>query len=115
MKKTLLIILGSAFAATIMFKAAPAIAADAAATDARISHVRTADLDLRSEAGRRQLDRRLIDAAREVCGPVSDVDVAGKNRARACVAETLAEGRKQRDTLVAAAARGTAIAVTAAR
>lgn len=39
--------------------------------DTRVRLVETADLDLRSSADRRELDRRIAQAARFVCGPES--------------------------------------------
>ena len=63
-----------------------------------------ADLDLSSEAGVRTLDRRIRTAVQQACGPVSDFDPAGKNRARDCQEQTLAAARAQRDVAIAAAA-----------
>jgi UrcA family protein len=80
-----------------------------------VSVVRTVDLDLSSDAGRRQLDRRLMVAAREVCGTASDADLAGKNIVRRCRDEVLAQAHARRDTLVASAQPSEPIAVTAAR
>lgn len=60
---------------------------------ANVSIVHTSDLDLTSKAGQRALDHRLVNAAIEVCGPVFDVDPAGKNQARACRADVLAKAR----------------------
>lgn len=112
MKRALYIALASALVTTSAIKAAPALAQSPAAAETNISLVRTADLDLGSQAGRRQLDRRLGQAAREVCGTASDADVEGKNAVRKCRDETLAKARSQRESMVAA--RGV-IAVTANR
>ena len=38
------------------------------------------DLDLRTEAGTKSLDRRILRAVIEVCGSASDFDLKGKNR-----------------------------------
>lgn len=96
--------------------AAPALAeTPVAAGDVQLSLVRTADLDLSSEGGRRVLDQRLASAARDVCGTASDVDIKDKNAVRACRDETLAKARTQRETVLAAAERGALIAVTASR
>ncbi|MEO5972856.1 MAG: UrcA family protein [Sphingomicrobium sp.] len=96
--------------------AAPALAeAPTAGADIQLSLVRTADLDLGSESGQRVLDQRLANAAREVCGIASDVDIKGKNAVRACRDETLTKARAQRATVLAAAERGALIAVTASR
>ena len=53
-----------ALALTAVVLAVPAVAAD----EAPSVGVHYGDLDLTSEAGQRQLDRRLERAAREVCG-----------------------------------------------
>jgi UrcA family protein len=89
------------FLATLLaFTATPALAeAPVIAT----STVQTADLDLSTARGRRALDRRLAQAAKEVCGTASDVDVAGKNDVRRCRAETLAGLASERDQRIAAA------------
>ena len=113
MKQTLLIVLASALITGAAIKAAPALAQEPA-PETNISLVRTADLDLRSAEGQRQLDHRLANAAREVCGEASDVDLAGKKEVRRCRDETLAKARAEDRTRLAAR-RGTAITVIAAR
>jgi len=113
MKKAIYIALASALITTAAIKAAPAVAQEPGGSEPNISRVWTGDLDLRSEAGRRQLDHRLARAAREVCGTTADVALVGKNEVRKCRDETLAKAREQGETL--AAARGEVIAVTAAR
>src|SRR6218665_1337263 len=40
------------------------------------------DLDLRTEAGAKALDRRIWRAVVQVCGTASDIDLAGKNDVR---------------------------------
>ena len=110
MKQTLRIILASFLATAAVIKAVPALAAPAPA-EMNVSVVRTADLDLTSDAGRRELEGRLIVAARAVCGNASDADLAGKNQVRRCREEVLDRAHGQRDVLVA----GQPIAVTAAR
>lgn len=114
MKKAILIALASALITTGAIKAAPALAQEPA-TETNVSLVRTADLDLGSSQGQRKLDQRLANAAREVCGTASDVDVEGKNEVRKCRDETLAKAREQRNAVLAAAGRDGLIAVTAAR
>ena len=114
MKRALTIVLTSALITTGVIKAAPALAQEPA-SDINVSLVRTADLDLRTHEGQRKLERRLAQAAREVCGTASDVDVDGKNEVRKCRDETLAKAREQRDSVLAAAAIDPVIAVTAAR
>lgn len=114
MKKAIYIALASALITTAAIKAAPALA-EAPASNVNVSLVRTADLDLGSSDGQRKLDQRLANAAREVCGTASDVDIEGKNDVRKCRDETLAKARGERDAVLAAAERGAFIAVTAAR
>jgi len=77
-----------------------------------VSVVSTAGLDLSSAAGRAELDHRLVTAAFEVCGTPSDVDLVGKNQARACRADVLLKARAQSQQL---ASRGSAIRIAAAR
>lgn len=104
MKQTLKIILGSALITAAVLKTVPALAeAVPVPVNSRVVH--TFDLDLSSEAGRRQLDVRLANAAREVCGVASDADLAGKKQVRACRSETVAKARNrvQQPVLVAAA------------
>ena len=79
------------------------------------SIVRTADLDLASDSGQRELDRRIVQAAREVCGEASNADLEGKNAARACREETVAAVDSQREQLLAAARAGSPILVASAR
>ena len=114
MKKAIYIALASALITTGVIKAAPALAQEPA-TETNVSLVRTADLDLSTDAGRRKLEQRLASAAREVCGTASDVDVEGKNAVRKCRDETLAKARGQLDRVAAAAPGEPFIAVTAAR
>ena len=91
MIKTFKIAFGAFLVTAALLKTVPALAEPAVAPNVRI--VQTADLDLSSPAGRVALDRRLIAAAAEVCGTPSDADLAGKNRARECRAEVLANAR----------------------
>lgn len=87
-------------ATLLAFTATPALAEPPVIA---ISTVQTSDLDLSSPAGQRALDRRLAQAAKEVCGTASDVDVKGKNEVRRCRAETLAGLAAERDQRIAAA------------
>ena len=103
------IIIASALITTAAIKGVPAFA-ETAAPDVNVSIVRTADLDLSSEQGRRQLDKRLSQAAREVCGAASDVDLEGKNDVRACRANVVA---KARATSAELASRGAPITLAA--
>ena len=79
------------------------------------SIVQTADLDLSSASGQRELDRRIVRAARTVCGEASDVDLEGKNAVRDCRSATIAQASAQREQLLAAAKTGTPILVASAR
>lgn len=79
------------------------------------SVVKTADLDLANAQGQRELDRRIAQAAREVCGSASDVDLEGKNAVRHCRAETAALALSQREQLLAAAKSGAPVLVASAR
>ena len=93
------IIIASALITTAAIKAVPAFAEPVAGTDVNVSVVRTADLNLSTDAGRRALNARLAQAAREVCGTPSDVDLEGKNKARACRADVLADARAKGEQL----------------
>jgi UrcA family protein len=110
MKQTLRIVLGAFLVTTALIKAGPVLA-EASAPAINVSIVRTVDLDLSTEAGRRQLEHRFANAAREVCGTASDVDLAGKNAIRHCRHDVLARAQAQLDVLLA----GQPIAVTATR
>lgn len=113
--KAIHIVIASAIITATAIRAAPALAEPAAGEgEIAISYVQTADLDLRSDSGRRQLDRRIVVAAREVCGTASDADLEGKNAVRHCVDEVVAKARGESEQLIASANRGV-IAVTAAR
>jgi UrcA family protein len=89
--------------------------AEPAVPQTKVSLVRTADLDLNSSAGRRQLELRLVHAASDVCGTASDADLQGKNEVRKCREGVLAVARSQRDAVLASVAGKGVIAVTAAR
>ena len=80
-----------------------------------VSYVKTADLNLASEGGQRALDRRLAQAAREVCGVPSESDLVGQNKARECRNEAIQRAGAEREALLAAANRGAVIAITASR
>ena len=112
--KAITIIIASALITGIAIKAAPALAEQAPA-EINVSLVQTADLDLSTEAGRRQLDRRLASAAREVCGTASDADLEGKNEVRQCRDAVLAKAHAERTQIMAAASRGRPIEIAASR
>ena len=76
--------------------ATPAFAAPARPVT---SIVRTADLDLASQAGQHALDRRLTIAIADVCGAASDAALVGQNEVRRCrvaTRERVASDREQR-------------------
>ena len=114
MKKSIVYGLTSALLTALALKAGPAFAQEVATGETYVAIVKTADIDLDSEAGQRQLDRRLAQAAREVCGTASETDVEGKNDVRKCRDETLARAAADKQAALAAADR-TVIAITAAR
>ena len=112
--KAITIVLASALITAGALKAVPALA-ETNAPEVAVSVVHTGDLDLTSDAGKRQLDRRLTIAAREVCGTASDVDLEGKNQVRECRDLVLANAREKGEALIAQNRRGGSIAVVAAR
>ena len=79
--------------------ATPAFAAPASPVT---SIVRTADLDLASQSGRRALDRRLSIAIADVCGTASDADLVGQNEVRRCRVATRERVAGDRDQRIAA-------------
>ena len=116
MKNPYVIAFVSALITAGALRAAPALAEPASGeTQTYVSYVKTADLDLSSKRGQRALDRRVAQAAREVCGIPSDVDLVGQNKARECRADAVAKATGERDALLAAAKRGGAVAITASR
>ena len=100
MKQTLRIILISALATAAVWKGVPALA-EAPHANLNVSVVSTGDLQLATDAGQRELDHRLVVAAREVCGTASDADLAGKNQVRACRHDVLEDARAKSAQLVA--------------
>ena len=97
MKQTLKIIVVSALATAAIIKAVPAFAEPGPSQNVSVVH--TYDLDLSSKAGQRLLDHRLVNAAIEVCGAASDVDIAGKNEVRACRASVIKKARANSNEL----------------
>ena len=114
MKQTIQIAAAAFLITAAVLKAAPAFAEPVTGAEVNVALVRTADLDLSTGAGQRQLESRLVQAAREVCGAASDADLEGKNQVRQCRTEVLARASAERDRLLAAN-RGGIIAVTASR
>ena len=115
MKNPFVLAIASAIVTAGLIKAAPALAETSAATQTYVSYVKTADLNLASEGGQRALERRLAQAAREVCGVPSDSDLVGQNNARECRDEAVARATTGGDELLAAAKRGAVVAVVASR
>ena len=111
MKDTIRIIAASAFVTALLIKAAPAAAEPVSERTATI--VRTADLDLSSRAGVRELHQRVDAAARQVCGLASDADLVGKNEVRRCRHEVVAQAAAKADQLIASRRVGTSIALAA--
>lgn len=73
------------------------------------------DLDLRTEAGTKTLDRRIWRAIVEVCGTAGDFDIAGKNDVRQCRRDTKRVASAQVDVVVANASQGQLIQVSSIR
>jgi UrcA family protein len=115
MKNPFAIALVSALVTAGALKAAPAFAETPATPQTYVSYVQTADLDLASKGGQRTLDHRLAQAAREVCGDPSDVDLVGQNKARECRKDAVENAGAKREAVLAAAKRGSVIAITASR
>ena len=112
--KAIAIVLASALISGTAIKAVPALA-QTASPEVAVSVVRTADLDLTTDAGKRQLDRRLASAAREVCGTASDFDLESKNEVRECRDLVLVNAREKGQAMIARNERVGSIAVVAAR
>jgi UrcA family protein len=113
--KAITIVFTSAMITAAALKGVPALAEPVAAPERVVSLVQTADLDLASRDGQLQLDRRIARAAIEVCGTASPADLAGTNDVAACRADAVAKAKAASTQILAAAARGATIAVTAAR
>ena len=107
----------NALFALALIASAAATTPTAAAAEAvtLTSIVETADLDLSSADGQRELDRRIVQAAREVCGEASNVDVEGRNAVRACRDAAVADASARREQLFAAARTGSPILIASAR
>jgi UrcA family protein len=114
MKKTLMIILGSALATGVAIKAAPALSQPAAVpAQTNVSIVRTADLDLSTSVGQRRLEQRLAIAAGEVCGKASDSDLKAQNEVRKCRKDVLSAARARSSAMIASAPGEVRIVVAA--
>ena len=67
--------------------------------------VRHADLDLRTEAGKRVLDRRIRIAVQTACGTPSAIDLKSDRLAKRCRMDAVSRVAINRDTAVALASR----------
>ena len=86
--------LACAAATVSMTAATPASAADILVTpDVVAVSVSYADLNLASAAGRAQLDRRIANAARDICGSYQPLDLRMFSLTRACRADAIASAR----------------------
>lgn len=70
------------------------------------------DLDLRTEAGAKALDRRIWRAVVEVCGDAPGYDIEGKNNVRQCRRDTRVMASAQAQVAIAGAMRDQAIQVS---
>lgn len=70
------------------------------------------DLDLRTEAGTKTLDRRIWRAVVAVCGTAPDYDIEGKNEVRQCRRDTRHVASAQADLAIAGASRNQKIQVS---
>lgn len=73
------------------------------------------DLDLRTEAGTKALDRRIWRAVVAVCGAAPDYDIEGKNEVRQCRRDTRALASARADVVIASASRDQLIQVSSIR
>ena len=115
MKNPFVLAISSAIITAGLIKAVPALAETPAVEQTYVIYVKTADLNLTSERGQQALDRRLAQAAREVCGVPSDSDLVGQNKVRECREGAVGRASSEREALLAAAKRGAVIAITASR
>jgi UrcA family protein len=115
MRNPFVLAIASAIITAGLIKAVPALAETPAVEQTYVSYVKTADLNLTSERGQQALDRRLAQAAREVCGVPSDSDLVGQNKVRECREDAVGRASSEREALLAAAKRGAVIAITASR
>ena len=114
MKQAIRIVIVSAILTAATLRAVPALAQPLAA-ETQVSVVSTSDLDLSSAQGQRQLKLRLVHAAAEVCGGVSDADLQGKLAARRCRTEVLANASEQGEQIVLASRRMRGVAIASVR
>lgn len=101
----------AAFAA---LSAAQPVSAQTATANPSVA-VAHGDLDLRTEAGIKALDRRIWRAAAAVCGTAPDYDLKGKNDVRKCRRDTRRVASAQADLAIASAKRDQTILVSSIR
>ena len=85
----------------------------AQASSDRSQIVNYADLDLRTEAGRAALDRRISSAVRETCGTASDANLRGQNAVRRCRTLTAKLVTASKSQAIASAAHSSSTAFAA--
>ncbi len=108
--KKLLILAALTAASTAASFGQPAFAQPAPVSPSVL--VQHKDLDLRTEAGARTLDRRIWRAVVAVCGTASDFDLEGKNDIQQCREDTKTLASAQAELAVASASRGEPIRVS---
>lgn len=92
-----------ALAALGTFLCASTATAQSPGANDRSAVVAHADLNLASEAGLAELERRIGLAVRQVCGAASDADLKGRNEVRRCRSRTRALVSASRGKAIAAA------------
>jgi UrcA family protein len=103
------IIFSLAATAAAMTASAPAFASETATAAVSI-----AKLDLTSDRGRAQLDRRIARAAEDLCGRPDRRDLTLSVAADECMADVLASARPQREAAIARNSRYAGAAAGAA-
>jgi len=91
-----------------------AVPASAEADEQFASEVRYGDLDLTSEAGVIQLQRRIANAARKGCGYADGRDLTASQAAAECRQATIAAAAPKLELAVASARNGRKLASSAA-
>lgn len=91
------ILAAAAIAAMIANVAAVAPALAQGAPSVEVSY---GDLNLTSDAGRQILDRRIANAAAQLCGEARPVELTWNAAVEACRSETIASTQPQRDAAV---------------
>lgn len=110
MTKTLIL---AALAATALVQPAFAEPATRAAVAQQI--VQHRDLDLRTDAGAKALERRVWRAVVAVCGEAPHYDLEGKNDVQQCRRDTLKIASAKADLVIAGASQGEPLRVASAR